>query len=61
MNATETIVATVEGPNGTAEVIEVQGAGNTLEYRTRFKGATDTYKSMGEAYIEAKQRAGVKN
>jgi hypothetical protein len=64
MNATETVIATVEGPEGTAEVVELQSAGKT-EYETRFKGKHDTlqwvFPSMGEAYIEAKTRAGVKN
>jgi hypothetical protein len=60
MNATETIIATVEGPNGTAHVVELQ-EGNVTKYRTDFKGASQTYASMGEAYIEAKEKAGVKN
>jgi hypothetical protein len=60
MNATETVIATVEGPNGTAQVIEVQ-EGNTTKYRTQFNGEEQTFASMGEAYIEAKQKAGVKN
>ena len=64
MNATETVIATVEGPNGTAEVIELQSSGKT-EYETRFGGRNETQKwvfpSMGEAYIEAKALAGVKN
>jgi hypothetical protein len=64
MNATETVIATVEGPEGTAEVIELQRGGKT-EYETRFKGTHETlqwvFPSMGEAYIEAKNRAGVKN
>ncbi len=61
MNATETVVATVEGPNGTAQVVELPGKdGKGLIYETRFKGQTQTFLAMGEAYIEAKEKAGVK-
>jgi len=64
MNTTETVIATVEGPEGTAEVIELQREGKT-EYETRFKGRQETlqwiFPSMGEAYIEAKKYAGVAN
>jgi hypothetical protein len=64
MNTTETVIATVEGPEGKAEVIELQSAGKT-EYETRFQGKHETlqwvFPSMGEAYIEAKKYAGVKN
>ena len=64
MNATETVIATVEGPEGTAQVIELQTAGK-IEYETRFGGKHETqqwiFPSMGEAYIEAKALAGVKN
>lgn len=64
MNATTSVIATVEGPEGTAEVLEVQ-TGNKTEYETRFKGKHETlqwvFPSMGEAYIEAKKCAGVEN
>ena len=60
MNATETVIATVEGPHGTAQVVEVQ-EGNTTKYRMQFNGGVQTFASMGEAYIEAKLKAGVKN
>jgi hypothetical protein len=62
VNVTEEIIATVEGPNGTAQVIEVPtNGGKSLEYQARFKGTSETFKSMGEAYITAKEKAGVKN
>jgi hypothetical protein len=64
MNATKTVIATVEGPEGTAEVFELQTNGKT-EYETRFQGKHETlqwvFPSMGEAYIEAKKLAGVAN
>ena len=65
MNATESIIATVEGPEGKAEVIELLVPGKNTEYETRFHGKHEMLKwvfpSMGEAYIEAKKYAGVAN
>jgi hypothetical protein len=62
MNFTrEEVVATVDGPNGTAKVVEVPTASDkSLEYQVRFKGTSEAFKSMGEAYITAKEKAGVK-
>jgi hypothetical protein len=63
MNATKTVIATIEGPQGVAEVIELDEPGKATQYETRFQGKHETlqwiFPSMGEAYIEAKQRAGV--
>lgn len=60
--AEATLVTAVEGPNGTAEVLEVPeqlpGGGQRFQYAVRFKGQTETYKSMGEAYIVAGEKAG---
>lgn len=62
MNTTESIVATVEGPNGTALVVEVPAAdGKAMSYEVRLQGTTEAFPSMGEAYITAKEKAGVKN
>lgn len=58
--ATQTSVATVEGPNGTAEIFELWRPGEAMAYEVRFKSATETYKSLGEAYIEAGDRTGAK-
>ena len=60
MNASETIVTSVEGPNGTADVLEVLSGSGQPEYQVRFKGSLQSFKSMGEAYITAKELAGVK-
>jgi len=60
VNASETIITNVEGPNGTAEVLEVMSGTGQPEYQVRFKGGLQTFKSMGEAYITAKELAGVK-
>ena len=60
--AETTLVTAVEGPNGTAEVREVPevlpGGGQRFQYSVTHKGKTETYKSMGEAYIVAGEKAG---
>lgn len=57
-----TLVTAVEGPNGKAEVLEVPeqlpGGGQRFQYAVNFKGKTETFKSMGEAYIVAGEKAG---
>ncbi len=40
--------------------LEVTVANRSMEYRLRFHGQTETYKSLGEAYITAGEKAGVK-
>jgi hypothetical protein len=53
-------IAVVEGPKGKAEVVEVINPANTTtEYSVRFGSHIETYKTMGEAYITAKEKAGV--
>jgi len=59
-NEAQAPVAVVEGPNGTASVLEDFGPDRPLEYRVVFKGQTERYKSLGEAYIVAGEKAGVK-
>ena len=59
--AEETVFATVEGPKGTAEIVEVvdEAAGPlSPEYQVRFKGKSTAYKTLGEAYIEAGEAVG---
>lgn len=56
----EAPVAVVEGPKGKAEIYEVFGDGRNLEYKVKHNDRTDTYKSLGEAYIEAGQLVGTK-
>ena len=53
-------VAVVEGPKGKAEIFEVFGDGRNLEYKVRHNEKTETYKSLGEAYIEAGEMVGTK-
>lgn len=52
------VVAVVEGPKGRAEVVEVP-ADRNVEYEVVFNGQRERFKSMGEAYITAKEKAGV--
>jgi hypothetical protein len=59
--SSETVIADVEGSKGTAQVIEiVNPQTNQTEYQVRHAGRTETFKSMGEAYITAKEKAGYK-
>ncbi len=54
----EESVAVVEGPNGPAEIVEVWSGGRLLEYRVTFKGQTESFANIGEAYIEAGKKSG---
>ena len=56
----EAPVAVVEGPKGKAEIYEVFGDGRNLEYKVKHNDRIDTYKSLGEAYIEAGELVGTK-
>ena len=58
--ANETPVTVVEGPKGKAEIFELWSPGKAMEYQVRFGGRTETYKSLGEAYITAGERTGTK-
>lgn len=58
--ASETPVAVVDGPKGKAEIFEVMPDPRTVEYHVRFQGKTAVYKTLGEAYIDAGEMAGVK-
>lgn len=53
-------VAVVEGPKGKAEIYEVVGSNKVTEYQIKMGNKTESYKSLGEAYIEAGEMAGTK-
>ena len=53
-------VAVVEGPKGKAEIYEVVGSNKITEYQIKMGNNTASYKSLGEAYIEAGEMAGTK-
>ena len=59
---TEEVVDTIEGPAGSADILEimrpVQGAGTEIEYAVVFKGNRTNFRSLGEAHILANQLTG---
>jgi hypothetical protein len=57
---TDAPVAVVEGPKGKAEIFEIFGDGRNLEYKVVCGNKTESYKSLGEAYIEAGEMVGTK-
>ena len=58
-SATEkTRVEIVEGPNGAAEIYETFESNQAMQYSVVFKGQTEIFRSLGEAYIEAGMKAG---
>ena len=57
----ETRVEVIAGPNGAAEIYELYAEYQPLYYNIHFKGqVSDTFKTLGEAYLEAGRLAGVK-
>jgi len=58
----QSVVATVDGPNGTAEIHEVPQAaadgGQRLVYEVHFRGQKQTFPALGEAYIVAGELSG---
>jgi hypothetical protein len=53
------VVTTVEGPNGSADVVEVfKDGSNQPVYEVHHKGKVDTYITEGEAGIEAMAAVG---
>ena len=55
-----TRVEVVEGPNGSAEIFEEFQSNQATRYTVIFNGQTETFMSLGEAYIEAGNKAGKK-
>jgi hypothetical protein len=48
------VVTTVEGPKGSADVVEIFAEGsNQPTYQVHFQGKVDNYVTEGEASIEA--------
>lgn len=60
----DTLVTTVEGPKGKAEIFEIAqpepSGGQRFVYRVRFNSQEQECKALGEAYITAGELAGVK-
>jgi hypothetical protein len=59
----DSLIATVEGPKGTAEIfeIEVPDTGQTIEvqYAVVFQGQRHPFPSMGEAHLLANELVGI--
>ncbi len=64
MTTNNSPLTVVEGPKGKAEIFEdLTNDGGRVEgtYEVRFSdGATETFKSLGEAYVTAKEKCGVR-
>ncbi len=60
MPLSDILIEVVEGPKGKAEIFEVAENNQTPIYQVRVSGQTFEYKSLGEAYIEAGEKAGTK-
>jgi hypothetical protein len=58
--ATETQITELEGPKGKAEIVEVKLPDGQPVYELRFNGTTETFHAIGEAYLEAGLKVGVK-
>lgn len=59
--AEETRIEVIAGPNGEAEIYELYEDNQPLFYSIQFKGqVSETYRTLGEAYLEAGRLAGVK-
>lgn len=58
-DGSRTLLHTIEGPKGKAELFEVISSGQAQpKYEVDFGGTTSMYSSMGEAYIEAGKISG---
>ena len=59
--AEATKVEVIAGPNGDAEIYELYEANQPLQYQIHFKGEeSKVFMTLGEAYLEAGKKAGVK-
>ena len=59
---TEEVVDTIEGPKGTADILEimrpVEGSGVEIEYAVVYGGNRTEFRSLGEAHVLANQLTG---
>jgi len=56
--ATTDTVATVEGPKGSAKIIEVWDEGRLIEHQVEMDGVKTTAANLGDAYIIAGEKVG---
>ena len=52
-------IAVLEGPNGSATIIEIWDGGRLIEFEVRSAGKAVKCSNIGEAYIEAGEQAGL--
>jgi hypothetical protein len=56
-----TKVEVIAGPKGDAEIYELYEANQPLQFQIHFKGdKSEVFMTLGEAYLEAGKKAGVK-
>ena len=58
--SSRTLLTTVEGPKGKADLFEVVDSGPQPSYEVTCGSTTQIFKSMGEAYITAGELVGTK-
>ena len=58
MPSNDVLVEVIEGPNGRAELHEVQESPSLIVYEVLFEGSSERFDSIGEAYIEAGLKVG---
>ena len=58
MPQNDILVEVIEGPNGRAELHEVQESPSLIVYEVLFEGSSERFDSIGEAYIEAGLKVG---
>lgn len=59
--AEATKIEVIAGPKGDAEIYELYEANQPLQYNIHFKGQqSEVFMTLGEAYLEAGKKAGVR-
>ena len=51
-------VAVVEGPKGSAKIIEIWDQGRLIEHQVEMNGVKETAANLGDAYIIAGEKVG---
>jgi len=58
MPTNDVLIEVVEGPQGKAELHEVQESASEIVYEVRYDGKSERFDTIGEAYIEAGLKVG---
>ena len=51
-------VAVIEGPKGSAKILEIWEGGRLIEYKVEVDGETTTCANLGDAYMFAGEKVG---